>query len=132
MGRHLITASLILVSASCTVIGNLALKVGADRRGMGSLWPLTLVNGYVVFAAGAFVFAFLFYAMLLKRLPLNLAQAIMSLQFVVVILAAGLMLNESIGRLRWLGIALMAIGLLIVGVSADVPARETDSVATPE
>ena len=132
MGRHLITASLILVSASCTVIGNLALKVGADRRGMGSLWPLTLVNRYVVFAAGAFVLAFLFYAMLLKRLPLNLAQAIMSLQFVVVILAAGLMLNERIGRLRWLGIALMAIGLLIVGVSADVPARETDSVATPE
>lgn len=132
MGRHLITASLILVSASCTVVGNLALKMGADRRGIGSTWPLSIVNGYVAFAATAFVFAFLFYAMLLKRLPLNLAQAIMSLQFVLVILAAGLMLDESIGRLRWLGITLMAIGLLIVGVSASGPSRETPPVLTSE
>jgi undecaprenyl phosphate-alpha-L-ara4N flippase subunit ArnE len=132
MGRHLITASLIFISASCTIVGNLALKVGAERQGIGSTWPLTVVNGHIVSAAAAFVFAFLFYAMLLKRLPLNLAQAIMSLQFVLVILAAALLLGENVGRLRWLGVALMAIGLLIVGVSANVAPGEAHSVSAPE
>jgi drug/metabolite transporter (DMT)-like permease len=132
MGQHLITAFLILTSASCTVAGNLLLKIGADRRGIGSVWPLTVVNGHVILAASAFVCAFLFYAMLLKRLPLSFAQAIMSVQFVLVILAANVLLDESVGRVRWLGIALMAVGLAVVGVSPDARPAEPHSARVPE
>ena len=130
MGQHLITASLILISASCTVAGNLILKVGTGRKGIGSVWPFTIVNGQVVLAAGAFVFALLFYAMLLKRLPLSLAQAIMSMQFVLVILAANLLLGESIGWMRWLGITVIAVGLIIVGVSAGARPTELAEIRT--
>jgi undecaprenyl phosphate-alpha-L-ara4N flippase subunit ArnE len=61
--------------------------------------------------------AFLFYAMLLKRLPLSLAQAIMSMQFVLVIIAANFLLGEQIDAARWVGIALMAVGLAVIGFS---------------
>lgn len=120
MGRSLITALLISASASFTVLANLVLKVGAQGQGVGSVWPLTVVNVRVVAAAAAFGMAFLFYAMLLRRLPLSLAQAIMSMQFVLVILAANLLLGEQISPVRWAGIALMAVGLAIVGFSPDL------------
>ena len=128
MGRHLITAALILASITFTVTANLILKTGAERRGMGAVWPFTVVNGHVALAAGAFALAFLFYTMLLKRLPLSLAQAILSVQFVLVILAANLLLHESVGWVRWVGIALMAIGLTVVGISPE--ARSAPAVHT--
>lgn len=119
MANHIVTALLILSSMGFTVIGNLVLKTGASRQGFGTTWPLSAVNAHIVLAAVAFGLAFLFYAILLRRLPLSLAQAIMSVQFVLVILAANLVLNESIGAMRWLGIGLMAVGLLIVSASPE-------------
>jgi drug/metabolite transporter (DMT)-like permease len=120
MTGHLYTIFLILASAGFTVVANLTLKLAAQGDGIGRYWPLSVVNGRVVVAAAAFAMAFLFYAMLLKRLPLSLAQAILSIQFVLVILAANLLLHEPIGALRWAGIALMALGLVVIGLSPDV------------
>jgi len=119
MGQHLATAALILASMTFTVLANLALKVGAGRGGHFVSWPLNLVNVHVALGAASFALAFLFYALVLRRLPLSLAQAIFSLQFVLVILAANLLLHESIGGARWVGIALMAAGLLVVSLSPD-------------
>src|SRR5436190_24387178 len=116
MAQHLVTAALILASMACTVLANLALKVGAERR---AEWPFTLLNMHVAVGAGAFALAFVFYALLLRRLPLSLAQAVFSVQFLLVILAANLVLHESIGGVRWMGIALMAVGLLVVSLSPD-------------
>jgi drug/metabolite transporter (DMT)-like permease len=117
MGQHLATAALILASMTFTVLANLALKVGVGRRGDFVIWPLNLINAHVALGAASFAFAFLFYALVLRRLPLSFAQAIFSLQFVLVILAANLLLHESIGGARWVGIALMAAGLLVVSLS---------------
>ena len=119
MGQHLATAALILASMTFTVLANLALKVGAGRGGYFVSWPLNLVNVHVALGAASFALAFLFYALVLRRLPLSLAQAIFSLQFVLVILAANQLLHESIGGARWVGIALMAAGLLVVSLSPD-------------
>jgi undecaprenyl phosphate-alpha-L-ara4N flippase subunit ArnE len=117
MGQHLITATFILASMGFTVAGNLILKTGTGKQGIGTVWPLTVLNGEIVIAAAAFMLAFFSYAMVLRRLPLSLAQAIVSLQFVLVILAANVVLNEQVGLLRWAGIVLMALGLAVVGIS---------------
>jgi drug/metabolite transporter (DMT)-like permease len=120
MAQHLYTVLLILASAGFTVVANLTLKLASQRDGIADVWPLNVINGRVLVAAAAFAMAFLFYTMLLKRLPLSLAQAILSIQFVLVILAANALLDEPIGSVRWAGIALMAIGLVVVGLSPDV------------
>ena len=80
-----LTIMYIAGSMCCTVFANLLLKQGAMRPGVGVFWPLSLVNGHVVLGAVLFVFAFLLYLMVLRRMPLNVAQAIFSLQFVLVI-----------------------------------------------
>jgi len=119
MGQHLVTAALILASMTCTVLANLYLKIGGQRPGAFASWPFNAINSHVVIGAAWFALAFLFYALILRRLPLSLAQAIFSVQFVLVILAANLVLHESIGGVRWLGVALMAAGLLVVSLSPD-------------
>jgi drug/metabolite transporter (DMT)-like permease len=120
MTRHLGTLFLMLASAGFTVAANLTLKIAGRHPGIGDSWPLTIINGRMLAAAGFFAMAFLFYAMLLKRIPLSLAQAILSTQFVLVILAANLLLREPIAAMRWAGIAIVAFGIIVIGISPDM------------
>lgn len=116
-GSPVVTGGFILLSMSCTVVGNLLLKTGVQHRGVGSVWPFSLLNGYTLLGAVSFVCAMLFYMMVLKRVALNLAQSIFALQFVLVIIAANVILHEPIGAQRWLGIGLIAAGLFVISLS---------------
>src|SRR5262249_18157736 len=60
----------------------------------------------------------LIYAVVLRGVPLNVAQALMSGQFVGVIVAASLILREPISLLRWVGIGCISLGILLVGWNA--------------
>ena len=117
MAQHAITVFLILAAIGFTVVANLVLKQGASGAGIAPIWPLSIVNFRVIAAAASFSIAFMFYTMLLRRMPLSIAQAILSLQFVVVVLAANVVLNEEISPARWAGIALMALGLGLISLS---------------
>lgn len=108
---------LILATISCTVLGNLLLKTGAGKPGIYSVWPLSIVNIYVIAGALSFGIGLLFYTMILKKMPLNIAQSIFSVQFVVVIMASSIFLNEVIPVMRWLGFGFVTIGLFIIGWS---------------
>ena len=109
--------ALIIATISCTVLGNLLLKTGAGKPGIYTLWPLSIINLYVVAGALSFALGLLFYTMILKKMPLNIAQSIFSVQFIVVIVASSIFLNEFIPFTRWVGFAFVAIGLFIIGWS---------------
>ncbi|NIS90149.1 MAG: EamA family transporter [Woeseiaceae bacterium] len=102
---------------SCTVIGNLLLKTGVQHPGVAAVWPLSLLNGRTLLGALSFCFAMVFYMMVLKRTTLNLAQSIFALQFVLVIIAANVILSEPIGLQRWFGIGLIAAGLFVISLT---------------
>jgi len=42
------------------------------------------------------------------------------------------LLDETVGWVRWLGIALMAVGLVVVGVSANIGPAEPQSARVLE
>lgn len=111
----MLTYLLIIATISCTVIGNLLLKTGAGKSGYYAVWPLSLLNIYVVLGALSFGFGLMFYTMILKKMPLNIAQSIFSIQFIVVIIASSIFLNEPIPYARWIGFMFVALGLFIVG-----------------
>ena len=102
---------------SLTVAANLMLKLGAaappaERVFFGVLgWKS---------AAGLALFGFsgVLYAVLLRSISLNLAQVFAAAQFVGVVLAASLVLGESISPLRWMGITCVSLGILLVGLTA--------------
>ena len=116
----MIKVILIFFTIGCTVIGNLLLKIGVGRSGFLNIGPLALINWHIIISITFFGMGLVLYALLLKRLPLNIAQTIFSVQFIAVILASSFILNESINSVRWVGISLVAIGLAIVGWSSTL------------
>ncbi len=92
--------------------GNVLLKLGAMDAS-----PRWLVAGRVPWQTlagiGCFAFGVIAYAWALKRFELHMAQVLVSVQYVATISLATLLLGESISPLKWLGIALIALGIAL-------------------
>lgn len=101
-----------------TVLANLLMKTGAvmGRDGGGEWWAQflnwRLVGGFACFGLSAFI-----YIVLLRTLPLNVAQSFAAAQFIAVVLASALVLSEPIGPAQWIGITLITCGIAVVGWS---------------
>ncbi len=95
------------------VLGQMLLKIGSGRPGLSDMLPLSLVNPYTAGGALCFASALGFYVLALQRLPLIVAQALFSLQFAVVILAAMLVLGERMTLMQGLGIVMIATGVFL-------------------
>jgi drug/metabolite transporter (DMT)-like permease len=112
-----------------TAAGNILMKLGASvplaQRPILGLVAWQSCAGIAIFAAAVTV-----YAVLLQWLPLSVAQSFAALQFVAVILASSWILGESISLPRWIGIALIAVGIVTVGVSGRVAEPPLGSAAT--
>ena len=102
-----------MVAAACA--GNVLLKLGADAARFETI--SSLLDWKLLLGAALFGCALMLYILLLKRMPLNVAQCFMSLQFVGVILAAYFVLHEPLPALRVAGVTLIALGVILVAVS---------------
>lgn len=102
---------------ACTVCASLLLKLGAmappESRVILGLLNWQSVAGLAFFGIGGLV-----YSVVLRAVPLNVAQVVSSMQFVAVVLVANLVLGEPISGLRWAGIACTMLGVAIVGATA--------------
>ncbi len=102
---------------SFTVAANMMLKLGASapfsqRVFLGGFgWKSAA--GLGLFGCGGIL-----YALLLRQVPLNLAQAFAALQFVGVAVAASFVFGQSISVLRWVGIAFICCSVSLAGLSA--------------
>jgi drug/metabolite transporter (DMT)-like permease len=112
------TALVIIGMFTCTVVANLLLKTGAvTGRDAGGSWWGQLLNWRIAAGFASFAGAALFYTVLLRSIPLNVAQSFTAAQYIAVILASAVVLAEPISAARWIGIALIACGIAIVGWS---------------
>ncbi len=95
------------------VLGTIFIKLGSsvdsNRAAIFGIFGWQTLIGAGLFASGL-----VFYAWALKHLPLHMAQAVGSLQFVAVMLAAALFFGEAIILQKWLGIALILVGIVLV------------------
>jgi drug/metabolite transporter (DMT)-like permease len=112
------TALAIAAMITFTVIANLLVKTGAViGRDAGGAWWEQLFNWRIVLGFASFAVAALFYTIVLRSVPLNVAQSFTAAQFVAIVLASALVLGEPITGIRWAGMALIACGIAIVGWS---------------
>lgn len=100
---------------SLVVTGNLLLKLGANISSHTGAWYQELINWKVIGGFTCFGLAGIIYLLVLTKLPLNMAQSFVSIQFVAVVLASYFLLGEPIGVMRWTGIALITLGVFIIG-----------------
>lgn len=108
-----LAAFTILVGLS--VAANLLLKIGASNHATGTGFIEKLMSWQVLLGISCFGAAALVYFFVLSWLPLSIAQSFAAAQFVAVVFAAFLFLQEPVDALTWVGISLIAIGISIVG-----------------
>lgn len=115
-----------------TTAANILMKLGAlvplaERPILGLLAWQTCA-GIAMFGG-----ALIIYSVLLQWLPLNLAQSVASMQFIAVIVASVYFLAEPISLGRWIGILLIAAGVLTIGISGELSgSRVEDGYAVHE
>ncbi len=99
------------------VAANLLLKAGAGAPGWRPIGFGPVLNLKIVLGLGAYALCAALYIVLLRDLPLNVAQSFLAAQFIAIILASHLVLGEPIDAMRWVGIGLIAAGIAVVGFS---------------
>jgi drug/metabolite transporter (DMT)-like permease len=107
------------LSVACVLVSELLLKRGAsDTANLSENWSWTGITGLVsplVWWAILFVIiSFLSWLYVLKYIPLSIAFPLSRVVDVLVPLSCWLILGEHISTRRWIGIALVVIGLAIV------------------
>ena len=107
------------LSVACVLVSELLLKRGATATAhLSETWSWTGITGLaspLVWIAILFVIvSFISWLYVLKFIPLSVAFPLSRVVDVLVPLSCWLILNEHISSRRWLGIALVVIGLAIV------------------
>ncbi|MGH7102954.1 MAG: EamA family transporter [Acetobacteraceae bacterium] len=114
MLRSLPLVGAVIVSV---VAGNLLLKSGVAADPTGGL-VTKLLQPYVLLGLALFGTGAMLYLLVLERLPLNVAQSVLALQYVGVMLGSVVVLGEPMPPARVIGAILIAAGVLVVGLSS--------------
>ncbi len=109
----------LVLSVACVLVSELLLKRGAsDIANLESAWSWTGINGLtspLVWLAILFIIAsFITWLYVLKYVPLSIAFPLSRVVDVLVPLCCWIFLSEAISPRRWIGIALVVIGLAVI------------------
>lgn len=133
------TSLLAVLSVVLATAGQLFLKtgmdkvgyIGADRIGKPlSLGVQVARTPQVVLGLTFFVLSAASWLIVLSRVPLSFAYPFAGLTYLFTTLFARFVLKEDVPGARWIGIALIIIGIVVVGATAP-PDPETGSVGRP-
>ena len=117
-GTKLIIVLSVSSFIALNIAANILMKIGAtvpvSQRIVFDLAGWQALVGACLLAASAIA-----YTLALRYLPLNIAQSFAVLQFIGVVLAANLILSEPIGAMRWLGMGLIALGIVVVSLTTE-------------
>ncbi|MFQ5858727.1 MAG: EamA family transporter [Anaerolineae bacterium] len=116
--------ALALVAPLIGTLGQLLLKIGMRQVGPVSRSdlskPVSLLlavfgNPLILIAISLYIGGFLIWLIVLSRLDLSYAYPFLALAYVLVPVLSWLILGENIPAMRWVGIAVICIGLVLVG-----------------
>ncbi|HET7482118.1 MAG TPA: EamA family transporter [Actinomycetota bacterium] len=125
-GGRLASVVLLLVSVVFAVAGQITLKTAMDNVGrlgkseLGSIGQTVgrvareprLWVGLVLFGVSA-----VFWLIVLSRVRLSVAYPMIGISYIAVVLFARYHLHEHVPPLRWIGVAVIAIGIAVIGFS---------------
>jgi drug/metabolite transporter (DMT)-like permease len=132
------TFLMILVMIFAGPFGNVLLGRGMKHAGPLALWPLPalLHTGLAVFSTpiiwcgiASLIIFFVSWMLALSWADYSFVRPASSLAYGIVALLGWLMLGEHVSPLRWAGIAVICLGVVVVGRTA--PRTTSASVAEP-
>lgn len=118
--------ALILVAVAFGVVGQLALKSGMTQVGrIGSQHTIfvahtivrVLTTPAVLIGLACYGLGAVAWLVVLSRLDLSFAYPFLALNFVLITLASRLVLGETVPPMRWLGVLIICLGVIVVARS---------------
>ncbi|MEK4061086.1 MULTISPECIES: EamA family transporter [Paenibacillus] len=109
---------LLLLNIIMLASGQILFKLGLGKMGGVSLdnaWK-ALFNLYIIAGLFLYVFATLIWFVVLSRIPLSVAYPVQSIAYVLGLLAALFIFNEPVTLIKWVGMAVIMVGVLIIAV----------------
>ena len=123
-GLHLKTYVLILFIAFFAPLGNVLLSKGMKTIGSARNWePRQLLHIFIQILASGYIWLgivcllafFVAYMLVLTWADYSYVQPASSFAYAVVAVLGFLLLGEKVSLLRWFGIAVICVGVFIVG-----------------
>jgi drug/metabolite transporter (DMT)-like permease len=118
---RLILPALLLWSVllACDTGSQLFFKLGADGLAdlpMGAEWAVRAVTSpWVLAAVGCYLGAFLSWLLILRQSDLSRAFPLSAVAYVTVLLASAVFLGERVDLTRWVGGAVIMLGVMVLG-----------------
>lgn len=116
---------MILAAVALAVTGQVLVKQGMNAlgavqfsAGLLSAYGRIFTSPLVLAGTVSYTLSILFWIYALSRVDLSFAYPFLALSYVLVIIASWLLLGERIPPLRWIGLAVICAGILIVSRSS--------------
>ena len=117
---------LIALSISTGVAGQTAIKLGVSQpstegtvSGLFAVVNLILTSPWVLLGLTLYGIGAVAWIAVLARLDLSLAYPLLALNFVLITLSSRLILGETVPTMRWIGMFVICVGIIIVARSAQ-------------
>ena len=121
-----VSIALLLVSVLFAIAGQITLKSAMSEIGRIGAQEISNAGETIKRAAGEprlwvglFLFGVsaLFWLVVLSRVPLSVAYPFVGVSYILIVAFARFFLHEHVPTLRWVGVAVVALGIAIVGFS---------------
>ena len=116
------TLVFVVLMVAASSVGDIFLKQGMERievqvnpASLGSAFAQTVVSGRIWLGIACLLFSFVLYLMLLSWADYSYVMPVSSFGYAVVALLGVLVLGESVSPGRWAGVALICVGVALVG-----------------
>lgn len=116
------TLVLVVLMVVASSVGDIFLKQGMDRidvqvnlASLGSAFAQTVTSGQIWLGIACLLVGFVLYLMLMSWADYSYVMPVSSFGYAVVALLAVLVLGESVTLGRWAGVALICLGVGLVG-----------------
>ncbi|MGQ9549608.1 MAG: EamA family transporter [Roseiflexus sp.] len=125
MTPMMLTLILILIPTVTGVAGQLLLKVGMSQLGaleisiaaIPSLIMRIILSPYIIVGLAIYFGGVFFWLLALNRADLSYVYPFASLSYVLITLASWLLLHEAVPPMRWIGLVVICIGVILVARS---------------
>ncbi|MCX6816319.1 MAG: EamA family transporter [Candidatus Beckwithbacteria bacterium] len=108
---------LIFTPIILAAIGQLILKIGMNKLGVFNLWK-TFTNPTIILGLFFYGASLILWLMVLSKEKLSFVYPLVAFSYVVTVFLSKLILGESVPALRWMGLFVIIIGILIVAKTA--------------
>jgi len=107
------------------VCGQILFKEGVKKLGLKEITVLSVTRNFFLVISRPFIFSgfvifgfsFLMWLVALSRFDLSYAVPLLSTSYIFVLIFSKLVYKEKVGKMRWLGVAIICAGVWLITLS---------------